>query len=347
MPPGRPSPAAEAGQARAQDGRCSTRRVQLAAHPGTCHIPHLRSSSPKPAASQMAAASQWPRPPRSAAVWHPSGRSPCGDGAEELGDAPDAFPETTTLAPWVTLPHAWTGGPTALTVLTVCRGCPRGRSGAGGHGTGVRAAGSPPGLSRCGRNHSVPQFPLLSCTPPVKHLPPPASLVRMLCKALCQGFFFFKKRKLNISFLFIYMCRKMLLWSTSRRTGWGLRTLALSRGPCSSLSSGEARSSKSVPASWGKGMNFEAGFFFQCKGVRWWRGSLAGVAVSRGSLLGAEPSTGFPSCVHPAPAWAPSRSRVKAQAGAGEVAMATPCHLPRGLGSHIPGSAAPPLAAEP
>lgn len=50
VPPGRPSPAAEAGQARAQDGRCSTRRVQLAAHPGTCRFPtspelHSQTSS--------------------------------------------------------------------------------------------------------------------------------------------------------------------------------------------------------------------------------------------------------------------------------------------------------------
>ena len=169
VPPARPSPAAEAGQARAQDGCRSTRGGQLAAHPGACCFPHLRSCSPKPAASQMAAASQWP--PRSAAVWHPSGRSPCGDGARELGSAPDAFPETMTLAPQVTLPGVWTGGPVALTVLAVRTGCPGGRSGAGGHGTGLRAAGSPPGVSRCGCNHSVPQFPLLSCIPLVKHLP--------------------------------------------------------------------------------------------------------------------------------------------------------------------------------
>lgn len=112
-----------------------------------------------------------PVPPGSAAVWHPSGRCPCGDGARDTGSAPDASPETTALAPRVTLPwcpHGSQGG------YGLAWG---GTSGAGGLGTGTH---------HCGGNNSVPQFPLLSHISPIKHLPPPTSLRRILKKALCQ-----------------------------------------------------------------------------------------------------------------------------------------------------------------
>lgn len=92
----------------------------------------------------------------------------------------------------------------------------------------VASAQGPPGTRHCGGNDSVPQFPLLSHISPIKHLPPPASLGKILKKALCQGcFFFFFLRKLNISFLFIFMYCKTLPRSCSRRMGWGLQTLVL------------------------------------------------------------------------------------------------------------------------
>lgn len=84
--------------------------------------------------------------------------------------------------------------------------------------------GSPPGVSQCGRYLSVPHFPWLTCTYPLKYLPPPASPVRIFCKAFCKAFcisLFIKKTIIINTFVFLYMRCKLVLCSGSTRMGSG------------------------------------------------------------------------------------------------------------------------------
>lgn len=84
----------------------------------------------------------------------------------------------------------------------------------------------PPGSAAAPITALCLSFPC-SHTPSVKRLPFPTSLVRILCKALCQGFIiiFFPLRKLNISFLFLLLVAKC-----SDSTGRGPRLQSTASG---------------------------------------------------------------------------------------------------------------------
>lgn len=165
-------------------------------------------------ASQSPQSHGGPVPPRCAAVWHPSGRCPCGDGARDPGSAPDASPETPALAPRVTLPSARPGVPTAL---RVGMGWPGGTSGAGGLGTGP--SWDPPLWRQQFRASVSPALTYIPHrTPSTSRLAGEDSQKSTLSGVLL---FFFFLRKLNISFLFIFMCCKTLPRSCSRRMGRG------------------------------------------------------------------------------------------------------------------------------
>lgn len=101
--------------------------------------------------------------------------------------------------------------------------CSQGRSGAAGWNT---ASPPPPGSAAAPITALCLSFPC-SHTPSVKRLPFPTSLVRILCKALCQGFIiiFFPLRKLNISFLFLLLVAKC-----SDSTGRGPRLQSTASG---------------------------------------------------------------------------------------------------------------------